>query len=162
MRTATVSACLLLAIADPASAAFSTDEAAIRAVESRQAEAWNAHDATAYARLFTPDADVVNVLGWHWTGRAELEQKLGNAFAFVFAHSALRIADVSVRFLSDEIAVAHVRWSMTGAVSPDGSGSNIPQTGIQTQILRKAAGQWLITAFQNTNAVPERPFPRPR
>jgi len=36
------------------------DVAAIRDVESRQAEAWNRHDAKAYAALFTEDGDVVN------------------------------------------------------------------------------------------------------
>ena len=34
-----------------------------------------------------------------------------------------------------------------------------PRQGIQIQVLRKTAGRWLITAFQNTNAVPETPFP---
>ena len=34
-----------------------------------------------------------------------------------------------------------------------------PREGIQTQTLRKTAEGWLIAAFQNTNAVPERPFP---
>ncbi len=39
------------------------DEAAIRQVQVRQAEAWNRHDATAYAGLFTADGEVVNVVG---------------------------------------------------------------------------------------------------
>lgn len=41
----------------------SEESAAIRGVEARQAEAWNRHDARAYAALFTEDADVVNVVG---------------------------------------------------------------------------------------------------
>ena len=39
--------------------AAEVDEAAIREVQSRQAAAWNAHDALAYANLFTDDGDVV-------------------------------------------------------------------------------------------------------
>jgi uncharacterized protein (TIGR02246 family) len=73
------------------------------------------HDAAAYARLFTPDGDVVNVLGWWWHGRAEIESKLTAAFAFVFKDSTLSITDVKVRSLSPTIAVAYVRWTMTGA-----------------------------------------------
>ena len=36
--------------------AAETDQVAIEALESKQAAAWNAHDASAYADLFTPDA----------------------------------------------------------------------------------------------------------
>src|SRR5258708_39056456 len=37
------------------------DDAEIREVQVRQAEAWNRHGAAAYATLFTEDGDVVNV-----------------------------------------------------------------------------------------------------
>lgn len=149
---------LLLAIAASARAA-PADDAAIRAVQARQEAAWNAHDAHGYAQLFAEDADVVNILGWWWKGRAEAERKLATAFAFVFAESRLHIDDVSVRPLSDDLALAHVTWSMTGARSPDGSGGNVPQHGIETQVLQRSPAGWLIVSFQNTNAVPERPFP---
>jgi uncharacterized protein (TIGR02246 family) len=139
--------------------AETVDDVAIREIEARQQAAWNAHDARAYAALFSEDADVINVLGWWWRSRAELEQKLGSAFAFVFSRSVLQIEDVSIRLLSPRLAVAHVVWTMTGALSPDGSGSNVPQRGIQIQVLRKTTGNWRIISFQNTNSIPERSFP---
>jgi uncharacterized protein (TIGR02246 family) len=139
--------------------ATNQDERAIQALERRQEAAWNDHNARAYSQLFTADADTVNVLGWWWKSRDELERKLDKGFEFVFARSRLRVEDVTVRFLSADVAIAHVRWSMTGAASPDGSGGNVPQKGIQTQTLHKLAGGWLIAAFHNTNAVPERDFP---
>lgn len=37
--------------------------------------------------------------------------------------------------------------------------TEIPRQGIQLQILEKRAGTWLIASFQNTNSVPEAPFP---
>jgi uncharacterized protein (TIGR02246 family) len=138
-------------------AARDHDETEIRDVQTRQAAAWNRHDAKAYAELFTEDGDVVNVVGWWWQGRAEIESKLTAAFAFVFRDSTLTITEVKVRFLAPEIAVAHVRWTMTGAKTPPGIPE--PRQGIQTQVLRKTAGRWQIAAFQNTNAVPETPFP---
>ena len=140
-------------------AATSADDAKIRALQQRQAAAWNAHDIDAYAALFTPDANVVNVLGWHWRSRAELDQKLGRAFRFVFARSYMTIAGVSVELLKQDVAVAHVRWTMTGALSPTGSGANIPQRGIQTQVLIKRGGFWHIRDLQNTNSIPENDFP---
>jgi uncharacterized protein (TIGR02246 family) len=134
------------------------DDVAIRNVEKQQAESWNRHDANAYAALFTEDGDCVNVVGWWWKGRAEIEKKLTAAYAFVFRESVLTITDVDVGFPAPEIAIAHVRWSLVGARSPP----NYPkvQQGIQTQMLQKRNGKWLITVFQNTNAIPETPFPR--
>jgi uncharacterized protein (TIGR02246 family) len=136
----------------------SQDEAEIRNVEKRQQEAWNQHDAKAYASLFMDDGDIVNVVGWWWKGRAEIEKKLTDAYAFVFRESALTVADVQVKFLTADIAVAHVKWTMTGARTPKGIPE--PQQGIQIQILQKQAGKWLISSFQNTNSIPERPFPK--
>jgi uncharacterized protein (TIGR02246 family) len=153
---------LLVALALLAAApayADTIDDIAIRDVQARQEAAWNAHDARAYAALFAEDADVINVLGWWWRTRAELEQKLGNAFAFVFSHSVLHIENVSIRHLSPRLAVAHVVWTMTGALSPDGSGANVPQQGIQIPVLRKTADSWRIVSFQNTSSTPERAFP---
>jgi uncharacterized protein (TIGR02246 family) len=134
------------------------DEAAIRELQTRQQDAWNRHDAKAYADLFTEDGDVVNVVGWWWRGRGEIEKKLTEAFAFVFRESALTVTDVHVRFLTPEIAVAHVRWTLTGARTPPQIPE--PRQGIQLQVLRKEGGKWLITSFQNTNSVSEAPFPK--
>jgi uncharacterized protein (TIGR02246 family) len=135
------------------------DEAAIRdIVQTRQQQAWNQHDARAYAALFAEDGEVVNVVGWWWRGRAEIETKLTDAFAFVFRESALTITQVEVRFLAPEIAVAHVLWTMSGARTPPGMPE--PRKGIQTVVLQKRGGNWMIAAFQNTNHVPEVSFPK--
>ena len=133
------------------------DDAVIRQVQERQADAWNRHDAAAYANLFTADGDVINVLGWWWRGRQEIESKLAAAFAFVFRDSKLTITDVQVRFLSPVVAIAHVRWSMAGAKTPPGMPELLK--GIQLQVLTRQSGEWLIASFQNTNSVPEVPFP---
>ena len=148
---------LILSSIPSAGVAQNPDEVEIRNVQVRQADAWNRHDATAYAQLFTEDGDVVNVVGWWWKGRAEIERKLTAGFAFVFHESKLTMTDVQVTFLTPEIAVAHVLWTMEGARTP--AGLPEPRQGIHIQVLKKAAGKWLIASFQNTNSVPERPFP---
>jgi uncharacterized protein (TIGR02246 family) len=139
-------------------AGTSEDEEAIRALEKQQGEAWNQHDAKAYASLFTEDGDCVNVVGWWWKGRAEIEKKLTDAYTYVFRESALTIGEVTSRFLQPDLAVVHVRWTMSGARTPQGIPT--PQQGIQTQIVRKQDGHWLIASFQNTNSIPEMPFPK--
>src|SRR3546814_21022986 len=68
---------LFLAGSFPALAGQSQDVQAIREVlQTQQADAWNRHDAKAYAALFTQDGDVVNIVGWWWKGRDEIERKL--------------------------------------------------------------------------------------
>jgi len=148
---------MCLAAAPDLAAGPAEDEAAIRDVQRRQAEAWNRHDAKSYAALFAEDGDVVNVVGWWWKGRPEIERKLTAAFVFVFKESTLTISDVQVRFLTPDIAVAHVLWVMVGARTP--SGIPEPRQGIQVQVLQRQGGKWLIASFQNTHAVPEMPFP---
>jgi uncharacterized protein (TIGR02246 family) len=135
-----------------------SDVAAIRALQDAQADAWNRHDAAAYARLFVADGDVVNVLGWWWRGREEIERKLSEAFAVVFAESELRIVEVHTRLLAPAYAIAHVRWTMDGAKAPPGAPAP-PREGVQLQVLRKGDDGWRIVSFQNTNSVPETPFP---
>jgi uncharacterized protein (TIGR02246 family) len=133
------------------------DEAEIRDLQARQQEAWNRHDAKAYAALFTDDGDVVNVVGWWWKGQREIETQLTAAFAVVFRDSTLTIDDVQVRFPARDIAVAHVRWSMEGSKTPPGIPE--PRQGIQIQVLQKRGREWRIAAFQNTSSLPETPFP---
>ncbi|MDP9098817.1 MAG: SgcJ/EcaC family oxidoreductase [Verrucomicrobiota bacterium] len=150
---------LTISIARIAGAAeAANEESAIRALEVQQQEAWNRHDAKAYAALFTEDGDCVNVVGWWWKGRAQIEMKLTDAYVYVFNESVLKIGEVTVRFLEPGSAVVHVRWTMTGARTPQGIPT--PQQGIQTQLVQKQSGKWLIAAFQNTNSIPEMPFPK--
>jgi uncharacterized protein (TIGR02246 family) len=63
---------------------------------------------------------------------------------------------VQVRFLKPDIAIAHVRWTMTGAKTPPGVPE--PKQGIEIQVLKKQQGKWLIMSFQNTSSIPEVPF----
>src|SRR3954469_10404111 len=86
------------------------DESAIRQLQARQQDAWNRHDAAAYAALFTADGEVVNVAGWWWKGRREIERQLTAAYAVAFRDSRLTVTDVAVTFLARDVAVAHVRW----------------------------------------------------
>jgi len=97
-------------------------------------------------------ATVVNVVAWWWKGRAEIESNLTRMFANIFGESTLTFQHVDVRFLTPDIAIAHARWTMTGARMPPGLPE--PREGLQTLIVQKRDGEWLIAAFQNTNYVP--------
>jgi hypothetical protein len=62
-----------------------------------------------------------------------------------------------VRELAPGVALAHARWTMSGAKMPPGMPE--PKEGIQTLTLVRQSGQWLISGFQNTLSIPERAFP---
>lgn len=140
------------------SADQSHDEGAIRNLEEGLQQAWNHHDAKTFASFFTEDADCMNVVGWWWRGRAQIESKVAEAHLFMFRDSTLTNDEIHVRFLTPEIAVVHVRWSMVGNRNPDGTPGQ-PRKGIQTHILQKERGKWLIAAFNNVDSIPEKPFP---
>jgi uncharacterized protein (TIGR02246 family) len=150
---------LAVPLAMPAfSADRSQDEAAIHKVETGLQEAWNRHDAQAFASFFTGDADCLNVVGWWWKGRPQIEKKVADAHVFMFRDSILTNIEIHIRFLSSRMAVVHVRWSMVGNRNPDGTPGQ-PREGIQTHILQKQAGKWLIAVFNNNDSIPEVPFP---
>jgi uncharacterized protein (TIGR02246 family) len=138
---------------------MSDDEAEILAIQSQQADAWNSRDIHRFASLFTVDANVVNKLGWQWKSRAEMENKLGAAFATVHSASRLTIEKVTVDFLRPDVAVAHVHWTMTGEMDAAGSASGRPEAGIQIQVVVKQGEVWRSAHFQNTELIPEPPFP---
>jgi len=141
-------------------AAQSADEAAIRKCVMGMQEAWNHHDMKAFSNLFTEDADFVNVAGKWWKGRAEIGQKHAAVHATIFRVSTLSIDEIDVRFLTPEIAVAHVLTSLTGQKTPDGAAVAARKT-LLTQVLQKRNGVWQIVASQNTDVRPEGPPPGP-
>jgi uncharacterized protein (TIGR02246 family) len=145
-------------VAKTGKTSMSQDEAEIHKTLTDMREAWNRHDAKAWASLCTEDGDVVNVVGWWWKGRPQIEKKVGDAHAFIFRESTLTHDEVHIRFLTSQIAVVHVLWSMVGQKKLDGTPGQ-PRKGIETDVLQKQAGKWLIAAFQNTDSVPEVPFP---
>ncbi|HUS15973.1 MAG TPA: SgcJ/EcaC family oxidoreductase [Chloroflexia bacterium] len=127
-----------------------TPEDAIRQVVEQHAAAWNRYDMSAYAALFTEDADLVNIRGGWWQGRAQIEERMAALHTTRFRTSHLRPTEIAIRFLDARLAIVHARWHLTGTLSPDEQ----PVTGIQqtittwTLVLRDDT--WQIRAFQNT------------
>lgn len=116
------------------------------------AECWNRHDMNAFAELFAPDAEFVNVVGLWWKGRDEIKKAHEFTHATMFKNSRLTITDVSIRFPVASIAIARSRWVLEGHVSPEGAPLP-PRTGILLSVLARSSEVWWIIDAQNTDII---------
>ncbi len=127
---------------------------AVEALVRRHVAAWNAHDRRAYESLFTEEADFVNVIAQHTRGVTQIGQDFENIHRTFMRNSVIKTERPEVRPLTDESAIAHVRWEMTGVEKVPGW--NVPDVrhGVLLYVLVKREGEWKVTAFQNTEEVP--------
>jgi uncharacterized protein (TIGR02246 family) len=122
------------------------DEARIRAIVAHVERGWNTHDGRTFAESFADDADYVVVDGRYIKGRPTIAAGHQQIFDTIYQASATSATVRSIRFLRDDIAIAHVEWHLTLRQG------DLPQAGlaISTLVLAKAGGEWSISAFQNT------------
>jgi uncharacterized protein (TIGR02246 family) len=129
------------------------DIKAIAPIETQWETAWNHHDIAAMVRLFAPDADVVNLAGQWFKGRAAFAKSLEGLHSAKTKESVWRTGQIHTSFLTPEIAIVHVYFSSSGERNPDGSPMP-PRRGIFTRVEAKRDGHWLILASQATKIVP--------
>ena len=126
------------------------DEKAIRDIQARWDDAWNRHDVKALSALVAQDVRFVNVAGVVLNGRGAFEALQTRTHAAQFKESVRTVTDTEIKFLSPGIAVAHVKWGMTGDKNEDGTPRQ-PRRGVMMQVLEKRDGQWTVVAAQNTD-----------
>jgi uncharacterized protein (TIGR02246 family) len=131
--------------------ARAADRVAIAQTMTVFTNAWNAHEAHAFALTFTPEADFTNVVGAIAHGRAGVESFHAPVFASIFKNSHLTGTIRSIRFLTVQLAATDVDWQMSGAENPDGTPAPL-RKGIADWIMqRQSDGSWLIEIMHNTN-----------
>lgn len=131
---------------------MSPETTAVARVVHAFADCWNTHDMNAFAELFAPDAEFVNVVGLWWKGRAEIKGAHEFTHQTLFKSSRLTLEEVDIRFPVQQLALARCRWSLTGHVTPEGA--PLPQrNGVLLNVLRQEGGKWLIVDSQNTDII---------
>lgn len=124
------------------------DEAAIRRVIEARRIAWNSGDAAGYARLLTPDADVVSGTGRCAYGRDELVGLYVEQRAGVYRAASLKSATVTrIKFVRPDVAIADTEFELDG-VGPH------TITGINTFVLTREAEGWLISSIHGSARSP--------
>lgn len=132
-----------------ASTHFAQADALIRAQLAAMREAFNAHDAHAAASVYTDDADLVTVRGEWFRGREAIGRGLEGVFATRLRAATKRIVSVSVRMVSEELAVAHVLDELSGLL--DAKGQELPpHRELSVRAFVAENDTWKVAAFHNT------------
>jgi len=125
-----------------------TDQQAIAAVIDRFVDAWNRHDAKAFAAVFAEDADFTNWRGEGTSGRAKIETFHAPMFATIFKNSHQSYTVINTRFIRPDVAAVDVHWQMTGAT--DAQGNPRPdRRRLLNFTMEKNAAEWQIVVMHN-------------
>ena len=149
---------LLCAAGGREALAQEADEAAIRQTVQTMQDGWNQKKGAVFASSFAHEHDYVVVNGMFFPkwGREANAQAHQGLFDGVYKEVDLKLSVAKVRFLSPEIAVAHVQ----GFSYPRGKMEEKRQEVVITTVMQKGKEGWKIVAFQNT-PVEQRPQQRP-
>lgn len=125
------------------------DENAIKKVIAGTTEAFNKHDAKAFATFYASDAELVTVRGERMRGATEIEKGLATIFATRAAAATLKTLDLSIRLIKPDVAIAHVTNEMSDVVNGKGE-KQPPHRELSIRVLVKDEGKWRVVAFHNT------------
>jgi uncharacterized protein (TIGR02246 family) len=127
------------------------EEEAVLQIETRFNAAWNSHDPDGMVESLTDDGQFVTVNGVWMKTKPEfldLMRRLHGANG-PFRTSSRETLEMHVRFLSDESAMVHSRFRVTGDVEEDGKA--VVREGVGIRVVRKIGGRWFTAAVQNTD-----------
>jgi uncharacterized protein (TIGR02246 family) len=139
-------------------AAKPSDEQSILAAVMAFQEAWNHHDMKAMKDVFTEDADLVNVMGTRWQGRANIVKALGVYHREMFKNEEIHLGQITIRPVTANVAIAVAIQTGSGEMSlPEGHGQKVTPVGSQldTFVIEKRNGVWKVTYGQNTIVNPD-------
>jgi uncharacterized protein (TIGR02246 family) len=111
--------------------------------------AWNAADGAAFGAPFADDADFVDIRSDLHHGRPAIAAGHQALFDSIYRGSTVSMELLAVRPLGGDLALAHVRSTLTAPAGPL-AGTN---HSTFSMVLRRAS-RWEVAAFQNTLAPP--------
>lgn len=109
---------------------------------AKMTDAWNAGDASAYAEVFTVDAQYISWLGTIDKGRAAIAAT--HDFLFTGPLKGVPMAGASeldIRYLTPDVALV---------TADGGKPEHAPVASVVTLVAVRQDDRWLFTSFQNT------------
>ena len=127
----------------------SGDKVAINAQIDAMINSWNNHNYDDLKNYSTENLDWVNVVGMWWKGQKESQYAHQFYHNTVFQKSVAEKKSVVIRFITKDVAIAHVVQHLSGDVTlPDGK-KDVPTDTMGTFVYVKQKGKWLMTAGGN-------------
>jgi len=137
---------------------FAQDRSADIAAINKQVDAmiysWNNHNYDDLKNYTTENTDWVNGPGMWWKGRKESQYAHQVYHNTMFKESVLKKTSVAIRFVTKDVAIAHVLWHFSAFTDPTGKVLG-PDDCIATLVYVKQKGKWLMDAGQNVAIVKE-------
>lgn len=122
------------------------DRAAVAGLTQRVVAAWAAHDAEAFAAVFTADGSMI-MPGVHHKGRQEIQDFMAAAFAGPYRGTQVTGTPFDMRFLAPDVALLLTE----GGVIAAGESELRPESTIRASWLAvRQDGEWLLAAYQNS------------
>lgn len=124
------------------------DEQAIKNQLQAFLTSWNNHNFDDMKNYTTDNVDWVNIVGMRWKGRREVQFATQAYHNTMFKNVALEQKQATIRFLTKDVALAHVVWHYGEFTTPDGSKAGNTDD-MATLVYVKKNGKWLLTAAEN-------------
>lgn len=163
MKTLTLAPILLLCCGLACPAQTQADKQAVRDMIRKLDDIWNAHDyhnKAAY-EVYEKDAVMINPVGMHWRGRAEIMQARQVFGELMLRHISAESRPLQIRFLAPSVAQAtvRVRYQIEHNYElPKGKRAGSQGEvyySIISAVLTKTGDMWRVALLQETNLNPE-------
>ncbi|HLL93355.1 MAG TPA: SgcJ/EcaC family oxidoreductase [Spirosoma sp.] len=129
------------------------DEQGVRKTIDAMMKSWSNHNYNDIATWTTPDVNWVNIVGMRWKGRDEVRIAHQAFHDTMFKNTPWTIKNVDIRFITPDVAVAHLLSHIGAFYPPDGidhGGNKRPEADdMATLVFVKQQGNWLLTAGEN-------------
>jgi uncharacterized protein (TIGR02246 family) len=124
------------------------DRAAVAAVPGRIVAAWAAHDADAFASVFTKDGSMI-LPGVFKKGRDDIRDFMAGGFAGPYQGTQVTGEPFDIRVLADNVCLL----LSVGGVLAAGETELPPERVVKASwLVVKQDGEWLLAAYQNSPA----------
>ena len=131
------------------------DSAAIRQVIADFLDAFNHHDAHAWAMPFAEDGDFTNVTGLYIHGRKDFEARFAELFASRLKNSHRTATVRHIRFITPDVAAVDAEWELVGSKASDGS-ENPVRKGLFNLVMTRQNDRWVFVVFEESEFAPAR------
>jgi uncharacterized protein (TIGR02246 family) len=106
-----------------------------------------------FAACFAEDADFVNVRGWWWRGRSEIERNHSLLHETIFSNSRMKLETAASKEVVPGVIVAHVRWRMADHTVGGPQQTAEPRIGLWSWVIRDRDEKLEIVSSHNTDTM---------